>query len=94
MSLKNFQSSDKHRRIHKDFKKVLTRYAKDLTAMEMLAIASHLVGTLIALQDKTKVTPAEAIELVQQNIQAGNDEAVQAAVAKGETPVYGENDNG
>ena len=91
MSISHLQSSDKHRRIHKDFKKVLRRYEKDLTAIEMLAVAAHLVGTLIALQDKDKVTPEEAVKLVQLNIQAGNDEAVRAHERPdGETPPQGE----
>lgn len=73
---KLFDTTQKHRRMHRDLKAVLIKYKKDLTAMEMLAIASHLVGTLIALQDQTKMTPDQAVALVQQNIHRGNEEAI------------------
>lgn len=78
-SMKNISTNQKQRRIMRDFKGVLEKYKKDLTAQEMLAIASHLVGTLIALQDHTKMTSEEAIQLVQMNIQAGNDAAILAS---------------
>lgn len=43
-----------------------------LDASELLAVTSHLVGQIIALQDQRAMTPAMAMELVQSNIEAGN----------------------
>lgn len=58
-----------------DLKAVLAKH-EHLTPMEMLAGASHLVGTLVALQDQTKVTPGMAMQLVSANIERGNAEAL------------------
>lgn len=58
-----------------DLKAVIARH-QHLSAMEMLAGASHLVGVLVALQDQTKITPRMAMDLVSQNIEKGNLEAI------------------
>ncbi len=47
-----------------------------LEACELLAVTSHLVGQLIALQDQHAMTPDMAMELVGQNIEQGNREVV------------------
>lgn len=49
---------------------------RDLQAEEILAVTSHFVGQLIALQDQRKYTSEQVMDLVTQNIQRGNDEAV------------------
>lgn len=50
----------------------------EITAMEMLAVTSQLVGNLIAMQDQTKVTAAMAMEVVSTNIEIGNREVIDA----------------
>lgn len=57
-------------------KAVYGQFKDRLTPEEMLACAAHLTGVLIALQDQRKVTPGMAMELVAQNIEAGNKEAI------------------
>jgi len=57
-------------------KALLAEFKDQLNAMEMLAVTAHLVGVLIALQDQRKVTREMALELVTQNIEAGNAEAI------------------
>ncbi len=47
-----------------------------LTAMELLAIASNIVGKVVAMQDQRAVTPAQAMAIVASNIDIGNAEAV------------------
>ena len=59
------------------FKAVLQTYADDLTPMEILAVASQLVGNIIALQDQTKLTPAMAMDMVCHNIEVGNQVAIE-----------------
>jgi len=54
----------------------LLRRNDDLSALEMLAVASHLVGQLVALQDQRALTPGEAMEIVAANIEAGNRSAL------------------
>ena len=51
-------------------------YADTLGGAGMLACAAYTVGQLIALQDQRSVTPAMAIDLVQANIEAGNQHAM------------------
>ena len=58
-----------------DLKEVLGRHA-NLSAIEMLAVTSHFVGVLIALQDEKTVTVGVALDVVQANIKAGNQEVV------------------
>lgn len=65
-----------------DLKRVIGRH-ESLTALEMLAGASQLVGMLVALQDQTKVTPEEAIRVVEANLEEGNLQGVRAAVPPG-----------
>lgn len=50
-----------------------------LPAIEMLAVMSYTVGQLIALQDQTTYTAAAAMEVVSQNIELGNAQAITAA---------------
>ncbi len=51
----------------------------DTTAIEILAVLAHCTGACIALQDMTWVTPEIAMEVVLNNIQAGNLAAVKRA---------------
>lgn len=48
----------------------------DLQADELLAITCHFVGQLIALQDQRIYTSDMIMQLVRQNIEKGNQEAV------------------
>lgn len=58
-----------------DMKAVLAKHSH-LSGLQMLAIASQLVGNLIALQDQTRVTSSMAMLLVSRNIEIGNLEAI------------------
>lgn len=55
---------------------LMDKHGHDLTAPEMLALASNLVGKLIAMQDQQIVSPQAALDLVWNNIQQGNIEVV------------------
>lgn len=50
----------------------LCAYQDKLCPAELLAVASQVVGSLIALQDETRLTPEHAMEIVLQNIEEGN----------------------
>lgn len=66
--------------IHKAFRTemiaLLNKHAGHLTAQDMLALASHLVGQVIAMQDKSKMSREEALKIVRLNIEQGNKEVV------------------
>lgn len=59
-------------------KDVLAKFKDRMSAQEMLAVSAHLVGTIIAFQDQREVTPSMAMELVSQNIEAGNAAALES----------------
>lgn len=54
----------------------------NITAMEMLAVTSQLVGNLIAMQDQTKISPQMALEVVSINLEIGNREVVAGLLSR------------
>jgi hypothetical protein len=48
----------------------------DMPAQRILAIVSQFVGQLIALQDQRKITSDMALQIVQENIEIGNQAAL------------------
>lgn len=56
-----------------DMLEVLSRHAGDLPADQMLSVAAYFVGQLIALQDQRTMTPDQALGLVSDNIELGNE---------------------
>ena len=68
-----------------DLKSAFKRHTH-LRADEMLAGASQIVGTLIALQDQRKMTPDMALAIVQANIEAGNAQAMAEVIGAGGQP--------
>jgi hypothetical protein len=64
----------KHVAFRDDLVAVLRRHGGALEASEMLALAAHLVGQIIALQDQQTMSPERAMEIVARNIEQGNSE--------------------
>lgn len=65
-----------HLKFRDDAIALLNKHAGALDATEMLALASHMVGQIVAMQDQRKVTPALAMEIVARNIEQGNGEVL------------------
>lgn len=65
-----------HHAFRADLLDLLDKHAGRLDATDMLALAAHVVGQLIALQDQRKVSPQTAMECVSLNIELGNREAM------------------
>lgn len=57
------------------------RKHKHLRPDEMLAVAAYFVGQLLALQDQRTMTPAMGLEIVSQNIEAGNAHVIQQSLS-------------
>lgn len=80
------------RQVHADFVKDLTvllqKHSATLSKVEVLALASNVVGKLIALQDQRTTTPEIAMNIVIANIEIGNKEAAAdlMAGAAGQVP--------
>lgn len=71
----------KYERLHQAMLTVFRIYASDFTAQELLAVASQIVGQLMALQDSSKPDcQARAIAVVMENVEIGNQHAVETAI--------------
>src|SRR5579863_2172809 len=64
----------KHVAFRDDLVAVLRKHGRTLTAAEILALAAHLVGQLVALQNQNTMTPERAMKIVAANIEQGNKE--------------------
>ena len=73
--------SQRHLDFRSDMIGVIRKY-QDLPAQELLAVTSHLVGQLVALQDQTKFTSETVMLVVSENIQAGNEEVVRGLLTQ------------
>lgn len=62
---------------------LVDRHAANLSLLEMIAVASNIVGKLMAMQDQRTVTPEMMIELVRINMKIGSVEAVIAGAFPG-----------
>ena len=69
-------ANPQHEIAYQDLVAVVRKHAEHLSSMEMLAIASNMLGKLVAMQDQRTVTPAMCMEIVAQNIEEGNRQAV------------------
>ncbi|TIW28711.1 MAG: hypothetical protein E5V63_04335 [Mesorhizobium sp.] len=76
MKTKVVQPSADHERLRLALCKVIRRKAPDMPADQILAIFCQLVGQLIALQDQRRYTSEAIIDLVQANIEMGNQHAI------------------
>jgi hypothetical protein len=70
------EAQPRHQEFRNDVVAVLRKHAGHLSAEEMLALAAHLTGQVIALQDQRTMSPQRAMEIVIANLEAGNDEAM------------------
>lgn len=66
----------RHRAFRDDAIALLKKHAGSLDAKEMLALAAHLVGQIIAMQDQRTVSREIALEIVTRNIEVGNAEVL------------------
>lgn len=71
-----------HRAMHRRIVEFLQSATAEMSAPEVLAIAAHIVGGCIALQDQRTMNPEQALELVAQNIDAGNAQTIAELATK------------
>lgn len=69
-----------HEAFHKEFVDLLRKHLANEQADVLLAIAAYAVGQLVAMQDQRRMTPIMAMEIVARNIEAGNQNAIQAVM--------------
>lgn len=61
-----------HEAAYQDLCALVGKHAKNVSKIEMLAIAANMVGKLVALQDQRTVSPAMAMQVVTENLENGN----------------------
>jgi len=76
MKTKIHTASPKHEIVYQELVALVRKHAGHLDAIEMLAIAANMLGKLCALQDQRAYTPAMVMEIVAQNVEEGNRQAV------------------
>lgn len=65
-----------HEVAYQELAALLRRHADKMSELELLAVASNMVGKLVALQDQMKTSPQKAMEVVARNIEIGNQQAI------------------
>ena len=74
--MKRRLAKPEHEVAYQDLCQLVNRHADKLSPVELLAIAANMLGKLVALQDQRAMTPAEAMEVVAQNIECGNKQVL------------------
>ncbi len=68
--------SPDHIKLRAGFIDLVTRETPDMPLDQMVAVVAYMLGQMIALQDQRRWSPAQMMDLVSQNIQAGNRDAI------------------
>ncbi|MGE0408736.1 MAG: hypothetical protein AB7P23_05670 [Amphiplicatus sp.] len=76
MGARSVSPNEKHRAFRDDLIGVVRKHGDEMKAEELLAIAAHFVGQLVALQDQRTMTSARAMQIVAHNIEVGNAEII------------------
>lgn len=78
------EPSDQHCKMQEELINLLERFAPDVTDIAALAIASNLVGKVLALQDHSKHTQVELMATIARNVRAGHAEAIAVFMGAGQ----------
>lgn len=66
-----------HEVVYQELVALCNRHAKHLSSLEVLAIASNMVGKLVALQDQRTISPELAMRTVAKNLELGNQQVIE-----------------
>ena len=69
------KSRPEHEVVYQELIELVSRHKK-LSAVEILAVASNMLGKLMAMQDQHVYTADMVMEIVTANIEAGNQQAI------------------
>lgn len=78
MKTKATKPTAAHQAFRNDAVELLRKHGAHLRSDEMLALAAHLVGQIIAMQDQRIMTQEMATQLLISNIELGNKEITDA----------------
>jgi hypothetical protein len=66
-----------HEVTYQELTALISRHAAKLSAIEILAVASNIVGKLVAMQDQRRYSKGDVMEIVARNIEAGNQQVIE-----------------
>lgn len=69
-------TNQKHEALFQELTAVLRRYADQMTAAEILAVTSNMVGKVLAMQDQRTMTAQAGMQIIAKNIELGNQQAI------------------
>lgn len=84
--MKTKQPTEAHIALLDELKAGLARAVKahpSLQAQDMLAVISHLAGSVLALLDQRRFTPDMGITIVSTNLESGNSDAIDGLFEEG-----------
>lgn len=74
--MKQVEPTEAQKAFRHDLLDVLKKHCAEVPAEQLLAVAAHAVGQIMAMQDQRTMTPAMAMAIVAMNIERGNLEAI------------------
>lgn len=76
MKVKSVKASPEHEVAYTDLLALVSKHAASMSEIEILAVASNMLGKLIAMQDQRIHTHEMVMEIVSENIEAGNAQII------------------
>lgn len=70
-------TDERHQAMYQELALVLKKHAEKMTAREVLAVLSNMVGKALAMQDQRTTTKHQALRIVQRNIEIGNAQMIE-----------------
>jgi len=74
MKMKTLTSTLQHERMFQEVIAVVRKYSDNMSSEEMLAVFANITGKVLAMQDQRTMTVPMAMEIIAQNIEAGNQQ--------------------
>lgn len=65
-----------HEALYQELAALIQKHSGKLSEREILAVASNMVGKIIAMQDQHTMTVDEAMSIVANNIELGSQQAI------------------
>jgi flagellar hook assembly protein FlgD len=75
-AMKAEMAKPEHEVAFSDLVALVQKHSEKMTSLELLAVASNMVGKIVALQDQRTTTAEVAMEVVVRNVQQGNQDVV------------------
>ena len=67
---------------YQDLCQLMSKHAASMTALELLAVASNMLGKLVAMQDQRTVSRDLALQVVAANLEKGNQAVVEELLSE------------